>query len=42
MMVARARAVGGPRLHPIGAITVGQKGAQLTEMADLRDAARSP
>lgn len=37
-IVARAREVGGPALHPIGAITVGQKGAELTEMADLRDA----
>ncbi len=37
-IVARAREVGGPRLHPIGAITLGQKGAQLTEMADLREA----
>jgi dihydroorotase len=38
MLVARARALGGARLHPIGAITVGQKGEQLTEMADLKDA----
>jgi dihydroorotase len=38
MMVARAREVGGPRLHPIGAITMGQKGEQLTEMGDLKDA----
>ncbi|MEJ7733242.1 MAG: dihydroorotase [Polyangiaceae bacterium] len=37
-MVARAREVGGPALHPIGAITMGQKGEQLTEMADLREA----
>lgn len=37
-MVARAREVGGPSLHPIGAITVGQNGHELTEMADLRDA----
>ncbi len=37
-MVARAREVGGPRLHPIGAITMGQLGAELTEMADLKDA----
>lgn len=37
-MIARARAVGGPALHPIGAITRGQKGQELTEMADLRDA----
>jgi dihydroorotase len=37
-IVARARELGGPALHPIGAITMGQKGAQLTEMADLREA----
>lgn len=37
-MVARAREVGGPRLHPIGAITMGQNGTELTEMADLKDA----
>ena len=37
-IVARARALGGPTLHPIGAITVGQKGAELTEMADLKEA----
>jgi dihydroorotase len=37
-MVARAREIGGPALHPIGAITKGQKGAELTEMADLKDA----
>ena len=38
MLVAKARAVGTVRLHPIGAITVGQRGEQLTEMADLKDA----
>jgi dihydroorotase len=38
MMVARADEVGGPRLHPIGAITMGQKGQELTEMGDLKDA----
>jgi dihydroorotase len=37
-MVARARELGGPALHPIGAITKGQKGAELTEMADLKAA----
>lgn len=37
-MIAKARAVGGPALHPIGAITIGQKGAELTEMADLKEA----
>jgi dihydroorotase len=38
MLVGKARALGGVRLHPIGAITVGQKGEQLTEMADLKEA----
>jgi dihydroorotase len=38
MMVARAREVGGPTLHPIGAITKGLEGKELTEMADLREA----
>lgn len=37
-MVARAREVGGPALHPIGAITRGLKGQELTEMADLKEA----
>ncbi len=37
-MVARAAEVGGPRLRPIGAITRGLKGLELTEMADLREA----
>lgn len=37
-MVARAREVGGAALHPIGAITRGLAGKELTEMADLRDA----
>lgn len=37
-MLARAREVSRVALHPIGAITMGQKGAELTEMADLRDA----
>ena len=37
-MVARAREVGGPRLYPFGAITLGSKGEQLTEMADMKDA----
>src|SRR5262245_40177446 len=37
-LVAKAREVGGPALHPIGAITIEQKGAALTEMADLKDA----
>jgi dihydroorotase len=38
MLVAKARALGGSRLHPIGAVTVGQKGEHLTEMADLKEA----
>lgn len=38
MIVAKAREHGLVRVHPIGAITRGQKGAELTEMADLRDA----
>ena len=38
LLVYKARSLRGPRLHPIGAITVGQKGETLTEMADLKDA----
>ncbi|MFO0693229.1 MAG: dihydroorotase [Polyangiales bacterium] len=38
MMVARSREIDSVRLLPIGAITVGQKGAELAEMADMRDA----
>lgn len=38
MMVARAREVGGTRLLPFGAITVGLAGKELAEMADMRDA----
>ena len=38
MIVAKARAVSGVRLHPIAAITIGQNGEALTEMADLKDA----
>jgi dihydroorotase len=37
MMVAKARALGVVRVHPIGAITRGQAGRELAEMADLRD-----
>lgn len=37
-MVARAKSVGGTRLYPFGAVTIGSKGAELTEMADMRDA----
>lgn len=38
MMLARAEEHGGPRLLPFGAVTKGQRGAELTEMADMRDA----
>jgi dihydroorotase len=38
MMISRAKEHGGPRLLPFGAVTRGQKGAELTEMADLREA----
>ncbi len=37
-IVARAREVGGTSLHPIAAITVGLKGAELAEMADQKEA----
>ncbi|MCC6524480.1 MAG: dihydroorotase [Polyangiaceae bacterium] len=37
-ILARAAAVGGVALHPIGAITRKLEGHELTEMADLRDA----
>ena len=36
MMLRRAASADGPKLHPIGAITLGLHGEQLTEMADLR------
>ncbi|HVH48152.1 MAG TPA: dihydroorotase, partial [Labilithrix sp.] len=38
LLVHKSRALGGTRLHPIGAITIGQQGDTLTEMADLKDA----
>src|SRR4029077_2087489 len=38
MLTAKARALSSVRLHPIGAITVGQRGEKLTEMADMKDA----
>lgn len=38
MMMARAHEAGGPRLYPFAAATMGSAGAQLTEMADLREA----
>jgi dihydroorotase len=37
-MIARGKELGGAVLHPIGAITKGQKGQELTEMADLKEA----
>ncbi len=37
-LVAKAKSIGTVRLHPIAAITMGQKGEQLTEMADLKAA----
>jgi dihydroorotase len=38
MIIAKGRAQRGPRLHAIAAITVGQNGEHLTEMADLKEA----
>lgn len=38
MMLSRAQESKGARLLPFGAITKGQKGAELTEMSDLREA----
>jgi dihydroorotase len=38
MMRRRAEECGGPSLHPIAAITKGQAGKELTEMAELREA----
>jgi dihydroorotase len=38
LMLRRAEEHGGSVLHPIAAITMGQKGKDLTEMAELRDA----
>jgi dihydroorotase len=38
LMLRRASEVAGTRLHPIGAITRGQLGRELTEMAELREA----
>ena len=37
-MMSRALEVGGAMLHPVGAITRGLGGTELTEMADLKDA----
>ena len=38
MMLRRAAYANGPKLHPVGAITLGLQGSQLSEMADLREA----
>lgn len=38
LMLRKAEGAGGATLHPIGAITRGQQGKELTEMGDLRDA----
>jgi dihydroorotase len=38
MLIAKARTLAGARLHPIGAITMGQNGEQLAEMADMKEA----
>jgi dihydroorotase len=37
-MLDRARTEGGPALHPIGAITLGQRGVELTDAARLKRA----
>lgn len=38
MLVGKARSAASIRMHPIAAVTVGQRGEQLTEMADLKAA----
>ncbi len=38
LLISRGREHGGPRLHPIGAVTRGMKGAELSEIGDLREA----
>lgn len=38
MMMSRAREHGGASLHPIGAITKGMRGEELTEVGDMREA----
>src|SRR5436190_5479916 len=38
LIVTRARAAGLARVYPIGAITKGQKGEELAEIAEMRDA----
>src|SRR5215471_5348014 len=37
-LVSKARALRSVRLHPIGAITIGSRGEQLSEMSDLKEA----
>lgn len=37
-MMSRAKEVGGTRLHPFGAVTLGSKGETLAEMADMKEA----
>ncbi|APS00905.1 dihydroorotase [Pajaroellobacter abortibovis] len=36
MLIAKANLIGGVRVHPIAAITIGQKGEKLTEMVALK------
>ncbi|MEO7742275.1 MAG: dihydroorotase [Usitatibacter sp.] len=38
MLTRRAQSLDGPRIYPLGALTVGLKGERLAEMAELRDA----
>jgi dihydroorotase len=38
MMIARAKEHGGCGLHPIGSVTRGMRGEELTEVGDLKDA----
>jgi dihydroorotase len=38
MLTRRAQSLDGPRVYPLGALTVGLKGERLAEMAELRDA----
>lgn len=38
LILSRSREVGGPHVHPVGAITKGLAGEQLSEMGELKDA----
>ncbi len=38
MLTRRAQSLDGPRVYPLGALTVGLKGERLAEMAELREA----